>query len=169
MSVHKNATAHTCQAQRPSESTSFRLESTIQWSLPSSSSKALWKVNSPETDKPREAKIKEEFERGYELEKKKKEFEKYYVLNKYAKQKKRRRNFSIDRSHHYEKILEEAGERKSSGFFKKILLIGMLSAIIFMSIQVHMRMTENAKGFEDVGGKDEKDEQGQKGKRRKNK
>lgn len=126
-------------------------------------------MSSAETDKPREAKIKEEFDRSYELEKKKKDFEKYYVLNKYAKQKKRRRNFSIDRSHHYEKILEEAAERKSSGFSKKVLLIGLLSAIIFMSIQVHQRMSENSKGFEDVGGREEKEEQGQKGKRRKNK
>lgn len=90
------------------------------------------------------------------------------MLNKYAKQKKRRRNFSIDRSHHYEKILEEAAERKSSGFVKKLMLVGLLSTLIFLSFQVKQRLEDKDKGFLELKG-DDKDEAGQKDKGKKKK
>lgn len=90
------------------------------------------------------------------------------MLNKYAKQKKRRRNFSIDRSHHYEKILEESAERKSSGFLKKAGLVLLLSAIVFLSFQVRQRMETHGKGYIDVGN-DDKDEPAAKEKAKKKK
>lgn len=90
------------------------------------------------------------------------------MLNKYAKQKKRRRNFSIDRSHHYEKILEESAERKSSGTIKKLALVLMLSALVFLGFQVKQRMESQAKGFADLGN-DDRDEPASKDKSRKKK
>jgi hypothetical protein len=72
------------------------------------------------------------------------------VLNKYAKQKKRRRNFSIDRRHHYEKILEEATERKGSGFFKKVFLIAIMTGAVFLSILVRQRMESHGKEYADI-------------------
>lgn len=72
------------------------------------------------------------------------------MLNKYAKQKKRRRNFSIDRRHHYEKILEEETERKGSGLLKKLFLIGALTGVVFLCIMIWHRMETQGKEFAEV-------------------
>lgn len=80
--------------------------------------------------------IKADFEKVYEGERKKKEFDKYYMLNKYAKQKKRRRNFSIDRTHHYDKILDEATIKKNSGFFKIVIMVSVLCALVYLGFKV---------------------------------
>lgn len=62
------------------------------------------------------------------------------MLNKYAKQKKRRRNFSIDRRHHYEKILEESAERASRGYAKRIGWVVVLSGLVMLGFLVNQRM-----------------------------
>lgn len=80
------------------------------------------------------------------------------MVNKYAKQKKRRRNFSIDRSHHYDKILEEAGERKSRNIAKKLGLILVLAAIVFLSFQVKQRMDSTGKEFAEAAGRRESED-----------
>ena len=110
-------------------------------------SKEVWKVDWLETDYPRLDAIKHEFDQIYENEKKKKEFDKYYVLNKYAKQKKRKRNFSIDRSHHYDIILDEDVEKKGSGYLKPFLLVLFLSFGVFIAMQVKLKMSDQSLSF----------------------
>ena len=130
----------------------------------------LFKGSLEQTDYPRLDAIKAEFDLSYENEKKKKEFDKYYVLNKYAKQKKRRRNYSIDRSHHYEKILEESTEKVGSGFKKQILLVLCLSFVVFMCFQVKKKMEEPETNFvELVVSKKEENDANLKGKDKKKK
>lgn len=111
--------------------------------------------------------MKDEFDRFYESEKRKKDFEKYYVVNKYAKQKKRRRNFAIDRSHHYDKILEEAGESKSRGRAKTLGLVLVLAAMVFLVFQVQRRMETMGKEFADAGARRESEDGAQKNKKKK--
>ena len=100
----------------------------------------VFKGSLEETDFIRQSAIKEEFDKIYELESKKKEFDKYYVLNKYAKQKKRKRNFLFDRGHHYETILEEANQSKTGGILKLILYVIILSALVGLYFQVKSRI-----------------------------
>ena len=93
-----------------------------------------------ETDFARQAAVKEEFDRAYEVEQKKKDFDKYYVLNKYAKQKKRKRNFLFDRSHHYETVIEEDNAKKGAGVLRPVLYVLALCGMVVMYFRVKSRV-----------------------------
>lgn len=91
------------------------------------------------------------------------------MLNKYAKQKKRRRNFSIDRRHHYDKILDETNEKKGSGWMKQIALVGFLSAMIFLAFQVKNKIKDGPVGLNEVLGNEKEEHAGLKEKLKKQK
>ncbi len=100
------------------------------------------KVSLQDTDFFKLDEIKKEFDKIYEEEKKKKDFEKYVVYNKYAKLKKRKRNFYIDKSEHYDVIIDESTEGASSGFLKLLVFVGFISVIVI----VIMKTKEHSSG-----------------------
>ena len=63
------------------------------------------------------------------------EFERYNMQNRYAKLKKRRRNFYVDRAHHYSVIYDEERENAGSGLLKLGVLVAALTAAVWFAMQ----------------------------------